>query len=243
VKRHTAAMRQFRILTINPGSTSTKVALFQGSEPVISRTLGHTDRELLVSKKVLDQLSIRESAVGAFMDENLVSKVDAVAGRGGLLRPLPGGTYRVSEDMCRDLEQARYGEHASIRSRSLDNAQNRTRSSASMASMVVICSFSLRASACPAVRKRNAALLHSWSTTIPGAPLTGRARCPLASPTLGRNVTVAALDMIAPPRVGPFRGARPVQAGTRSVLACHTLAIMPGGGASCQKTAWTTANV
>ena len=108
-----AGMRVFRVLAINPGSTSTKVALFQGSEPLFSRTLGHADREMPASKRVLDQLEMRESAVRAFIDENGISTVDAVAGRGGILRPLPGGTYRVNEAMCRDLEEARYGEHAS----------------------------------------------------------------------------------------------------------------------------------
>ena len=108
-----ADMRRFRILAVNPGSTSTKVALFQGSEPLFSRTIGHDDRELSASKRVFDQLSMRESAVRALMDENRVCKVDAVAGRGGLLRPLPAGTYRVNEAMCRDLEEARWGEHAS----------------------------------------------------------------------------------------------------------------------------------
>jgi butyrate kinase len=113
VKKRIDAMHQFRILAINPGSTSTKVALFEGSEPVVSRTLWHTDRELSAEKRVIDQLGLRERAVRAFMDENRITGAHALAGRGGLLRPLPGGTYRVSRDMCRDLEAARYGEHAS----------------------------------------------------------------------------------------------------------------------------------
>lgn len=108
-----SGMRGFRILAINPGSTSTKVALFRGREPCFSRALEHDDRELSAAKRIIDQLSMRESAVRALVDENRVFKVDAVAGRGGLLRPMAGGTYRVSEAMCRDLEEARYGEHAS----------------------------------------------------------------------------------------------------------------------------------
>ena len=106
-------MQQFRILAINPGSTSTKVALFQGGDPVISRTLRHTDQELSILKKVIDQLAMREKAVKDFIDENLISGIDAVAGRGGLLRPIKGGTYRVCAAMCKDLAEARYGEHAS----------------------------------------------------------------------------------------------------------------------------------
>ena len=104
---------QFRILVINPGSTSTKVALTQEKGPVISRILEHTDQKLSAFKKVIDQLDLREKAVRSFIDDNHISDIDAVAGRGGLLRPLQGGTYRVSAAMCKDLEELHYGEHAS----------------------------------------------------------------------------------------------------------------------------------
>jgi butyrate kinase len=110
---HDSDMHAFRILAINPGSTSTKVALFQGSEPLFTRNLQHVEQELSASEKVLDQLRMREGAIRAFMEENRIVTVDAVAARGGMLKPLPGGTYRVNEAMCRDLEEARYGEHAS----------------------------------------------------------------------------------------------------------------------------------
>lgn len=103
----------FRILAINPGSTSTKVALFQGNDPVISQTLEHTGQELSAFSKVIHQLDVREKAVRTFIDDNDISGIHAVAGRGGLLKPLKGGTYRVSETMLRDLEEASYGEHAS----------------------------------------------------------------------------------------------------------------------------------
>ena len=106
-------IQEHQILIINPGSTSTKVALFKGNKPVISRTIEHTDQEFSACNKVYEQLGIRERAVRDFINNNRISEIDAVAGRGGLLKPLPGGTYMVSEDMCRDLEEARYGEHAS----------------------------------------------------------------------------------------------------------------------------------
>lgn len=104
---------QFKILAINPGSTSTKVALFDGHAPIITQTIEHPGPGLAASDNVINQLSMRGRSVSAFLDENRVSKVDAVAGRGGLLKPLVGGTYRVSEAMCKDLEAARYGGHAS----------------------------------------------------------------------------------------------------------------------------------
>jgi butyrate kinase len=103
----------FGILAINPGSTSTKVALFRGGTPLVARTLEHAESEFPSSGRVIDQLEMRELAVMALLDENRGFRVDALAGRGGLLKPLPGGTYRVSESMCRDLAEARYGEHAS----------------------------------------------------------------------------------------------------------------------------------
>ncbi len=104
---------QFRILVINPGSTSTKVGLYRESAPFVSRTIEHTNQELSAFKTITDQLSLREKAVMKFIDSHHITEVDAVAGRGGLLRPLQGGTYRVNAAMCKDLEESRYGEHAS----------------------------------------------------------------------------------------------------------------------------------
>ena len=113
MKVRETAMQKFRILTINPGSTSTKVALYKGTESVISTTVEHTSQEIASSKTILDQKSLREQAITVFIDENRITKIDAVVGRGGLLRPVPGGTYKVNDRMCRDLAEARYGEHAS----------------------------------------------------------------------------------------------------------------------------------
>jgi butyrate kinase len=107
------SIRTYQILVINPGSTSTKVALFKGNRPAFSRTVEYTDQELSGFTKVHEQLGTREKAVRVFMNDNCITELDAVAGRGGLLKPLHGGTYRVSDAMCRDLEDARYGEHAS----------------------------------------------------------------------------------------------------------------------------------
>ena len=86
---------------------------FRGTTPVISQTLEHTGQELSAFSKVIHQLDVREKAVRSFIDDNHISGIHAVAGRGGLLRPLKGGTYRVTEAMLSDLEEARYGEHAS----------------------------------------------------------------------------------------------------------------------------------
>lgn len=106
-------VRKSRILVVNPGSTSTKVALFQGIRPIFSRTVEHADQELSGCTRVHEQLGMRAQVLREFITENRITEIDAVAGRGGLLRPLHGGTYRVSDAMCQELAETRYGEHAS----------------------------------------------------------------------------------------------------------------------------------
>jgi butyrate kinase len=108
---------EFRILTINPGSTSTKFAVFVNQQPELVRNLNHSASEMEVfrGRAVLDQLEYRQSKI----EEELnnagyeLRQFQAVAGRGGLTRPLASGTYRVNDEMLKDLRLTRYGEHAS----------------------------------------------------------------------------------------------------------------------------------
>ncbi len=103
------------VFVINPGSTSTRIGVFQSSGRSRVRTLEHVRGELERFERVLDQLDWREREIRRFTAEEPLETCDlaAVAGRAGLLRPVPGGTYRVTHAMCADLEQAKYGEHAS----------------------------------------------------------------------------------------------------------------------------------
>lgn len=103
------------VLVINPGSTSTKVALFDADALRWSEGIEHPQDGFARFRRVVDQLDWREAAVSELLAGNGVEGkgIDAVAGRGGLLRPVQGGTYTVTEAMCADLEAARYGEHAS----------------------------------------------------------------------------------------------------------------------------------
>jgi len=103
------------ILSVNPGATSTKVGLFEGGAPREVRTLRHGDAELAAHPRIADQLALRLAAVRAFLAERGVASGDlaAVAGRGGLLRPLPSGTYRVDAALLADAARAERGEHAS----------------------------------------------------------------------------------------------------------------------------------
>lgn len=102
-----------RIFVINPGSTSTKLALYDNETPVASREFQHDKTELARFSSVAEQRDFRMKAIRQVLSEANVdaASIDAVAGRGGLLHPLEGGVYKVSDDMLDDLQQARYGEH------------------------------------------------------------------------------------------------------------------------------------
>lgn len=101
------------VLVINPGSTSTRIALFDGDATTVSREITHDKDELAGLGSVMDQREFRMGFIRAMLVEEGVdtASIEAVAGRGGLLHPLEGGTYRVNRAMLDDLAAARYGEH------------------------------------------------------------------------------------------------------------------------------------
>ncbi|OPY58803.1 MAG: Butyrate kinase 2 [Pelotomaculum sp. PtaU1.Bin035] len=115
MKESYAEMKSFLLLIINPGSTSTKLAVFRDREPVYSETLRHGGEDLGKFKGIIDQFEYRRKLVTGAMLKSGVKPgdLDAVVGRGGLLEPLPGGTYLVNEAMVRDLEAEKRGSHAS----------------------------------------------------------------------------------------------------------------------------------
>jgi len=101
-----------QILCINPGSTSTKVAAYAEEALLFSEEISHSKAELAACGGVQGQLALRREAVARAVARHLGEPCfDAVAGRGGLLRPLPGGVYAVDQAMLSDLGQARFGEH------------------------------------------------------------------------------------------------------------------------------------
>lgn len=102
-----------RILAINPGSTSTKVALYEGETEVFSETVEHPRDELAAFPTVIAQYAYRRAAVDALLAQHGMADMPlaAVAGRGGLLPPMPGGAWRITPAMLETLAQARYGEH------------------------------------------------------------------------------------------------------------------------------------
>jgi butyrate kinase len=108
---------EFRVLAINPGSASTKIALYANERPELVRNLDHTDSEMhpFFGRPILDQLEFRQAKIGAELSAAgyELKQLHAVAGRGGMTRPLPSGTFRVNDAMLEDLRLTRYGEHAS----------------------------------------------------------------------------------------------------------------------------------
>ena len=104
-----------RVLAINPGATSTKYAVFEGETVLLKKTLEHQGFELQSFENVFDQYHYRLELITAGLAEAQIPlhSLHAVVGRGGLLKPLGGGTYEVSQQMVDDLEKAEQGEHAS----------------------------------------------------------------------------------------------------------------------------------
>jgi butyrate kinase len=105
----------FAVLTINPGSTSTKVAVYAGDDVLLSRTLRHSDAEMQIfkGKPAMAQLEFRSSAIRRELSHAGISltSLHAVVGRGGLLGPVTSGTYRITEPMLDELRTAKYGDH------------------------------------------------------------------------------------------------------------------------------------
>lgn len=108
-------MEVFRILAINPGSTSTKIAIYDNEKEVFETTLRHSNEEIDQYEKISDQYDFRKQVILTALSDNGINltKLSAVVGRGGLLKPIKGGTYAVNDQMLVDLKAAQMGEHAS----------------------------------------------------------------------------------------------------------------------------------
>mgnify|MGYP005840835983 CR=1 FL=1 len=105
VKESDMERESWRILVINPGSTSTKLAVFEDEKPICSETMAHSHQELAAFPRIPDQYAFRRDAVLSFLRKQDIPlhSLDAVVGRGGILRPLTSGTYRVNERMLQEL--------------------------------------------------------------------------------------------------------------------------------------------
>ena len=108
-------MDKYKILAINPGSTSTKIAVFENEKLLYEKTLRHSSEEINRYEKIYDQLEFRKDAIERSLKEASLNiyDLDAVVGRGGLLKPIRGGTYEVNDNMIKDLKAGVLGQHAS----------------------------------------------------------------------------------------------------------------------------------
>ncbi|RUT78348.1 butyrate kinase [Ancylomarina longa] len=104
------------VVVINPGSTSTKIALYNRSKLIAEKVMRHAQKDLDQFRKVTDQFEYRYQMVEAaldtmFRDNKLI--VVGMVGRGGIVKPLKGGTYRINEAFLADAQSGKYGDHAS----------------------------------------------------------------------------------------------------------------------------------
>ncbi|MBK7028177.1 MAG: butyrate kinase [Bacteroidales bacterium] len=108
-------MEDFRILAINPGSTSTKIAVYQNTNPIFVKNITHHSEEIAKFEHIADQFHFRKDIIYKELEEAEIQleKIQAVVGRGGMLKPIPSGVYRVNDAMKYDLHERPIKEHAS----------------------------------------------------------------------------------------------------------------------------------
>ncbi len=108
-------MKKFKILTINPGSTSTKIGVFENENCLLELNLAHSSKAIAHFVNVWEQYDFRKKEVlSAVLKNNFsISDFDAVVGRGGLIKPIPSGVYFVDQGMIKDARNGIQGQHAS----------------------------------------------------------------------------------------------------------------------------------
>lgn len=105
----------YKILAINPGSTSTKIAIYDNDELSFKKSIRHNTELINSFDRVFDQYEFRKTAILDALNEAKI-KLDefhAIVGRGGMLKPIQGGTYKVNNEMINYVKEAPRGEHAS----------------------------------------------------------------------------------------------------------------------------------
>ncbi len=105
----------FKILIINPGSTSTKIGVYEDETQLMEETLRHSTEEISKYASIYEQKDFRKEVILHVLQEKNIelSSIDVVVGRGGMLKPIPGGTYKTSDALIEDLKIGRQGQHAS----------------------------------------------------------------------------------------------------------------------------------
>ncbi len=105
----------YKSLIINPGSTSTKIGVFEDETLLFEETLRHSTEEIAKYASIIDQKDFRKDIIINLLKEKNfdIKDLDVIVGRGGLLRPIPGGTYTVTDALLADLKAGVQGQHAS----------------------------------------------------------------------------------------------------------------------------------
>ena len=100
-----------KILAINPGATSTKVAIFDGNEQVFLKNIKHSTEELSQFATIADQYEFRKNIITSTLEAEGIDLHDIaiVMGRGGLVKPLKSGVYRVNDLMLEHLKMGYLG--------------------------------------------------------------------------------------------------------------------------------------
>jgi len=108
-------MDQKKILVINPGSTSTKIAVYVGRESVFLKTLRHSSEEIGQYENIASQFEFRkDNIIKELLEADIeIDNFDAIVGRGGMVKPIDSGVYEVNEALKADLRRGVLGEHAS----------------------------------------------------------------------------------------------------------------------------------
>ena len=102
-------------LIINPGSTSTKIGVFEDETLLFEETLRHSTEEIAQYASIVDQKDFRKNIIINLLKEKNfdINSLNMIVGRGGMLKPIPGGTYAVSDALLEDLKIGVQGQHAS----------------------------------------------------------------------------------------------------------------------------------
>ncbi|MBP5744976.1 MAG: butyrate kinase, partial [Lachnospiraceae bacterium] len=102
-------------LIINPGSTSTKIGVFEDETLLFEETLRHSTEEIAQYATIADQKDFRKDIIMNLLKEKNfdIKSLGMIVGRGGMLKPIPGGTYKVTDELLHDLVIGKQGQHAS----------------------------------------------------------------------------------------------------------------------------------
>jgi butyrate kinase len=105
-----------RILVVNLGSTSTKVAVYESVKVKFMESVNHPAEELKEFKTIIDQYELRKKTILGVLERNGMSldEIDAVASRGGNMKPVPGGIYAISPAMIDDMKSGKFGQHPNM---------------------------------------------------------------------------------------------------------------------------------